>query len=561
MNWAIFSLCFRDAVEAKGFWGHFNGTTPRSNVSKPKDSPAAPSTTEAPATAPQTGPSAEELALVAQWEKDERSGKLLLIQKIPDSALMKIRNKLSVKEHWDMIVREYTKKGTFAQTKLCACFLEMKYLDKGDVCQFLDDLHIKWEELVTTGVEIDEKDYCSTIISSLPIHLSNFASNQLAVARLYAPTKTINSDALISLISEESDCQRSQHAHRGNNSGKSKGDEKDEALYVTQGQSSKWKGGLHKFMCGICWNCGEKGHFKNKCPKPVKKDDSSKNSGGANAAIASNSEREGAFFMEPESDIDSDLPGSKGGYEEDGEDWFSEVNEEKAGSGMDTEELSEIDWSKCGSLVDVDLDSDAAKPNEFAAHVSAGNVDAPHAKIYNSGCSKHLTPYRNALEHFVEIPPKLFQAANKQNLSAVGMEEMTIDIPNGTDMSKLWLTEVLYAPEVGYTLVSVERLDEKGFEPTFSHGKCVIHRPKGEHVGVVSKTWQGLYHVAHEELETANAVEETITLDQFHCHMGHISPGVAHCLIKKGFVTGVCLEPKPSRDPMFCESYVYAKAI
>jgi len=264
---------------------------------------------------------------------------------------MKIRNKLSVKEHWDTIVREYTEKGTFAQTELRARFLEMKCLDKGDVCQFLDDLHVKREELVTMGVEIDEKDYHSTIISSLPIHLSNFASNQLAVARLYAPTKTIDPDTLISLISEESDRQRSQCTRRGNGSGKSKGDEKDEALYVTQGQSSKWKGGPRKFTHGVCWNCREKGHFKNKCPKPIKKDDSSKNGGAANATIASNSEREGAFFMEPESDIDSDLPGSEGGYKEDGEDWFSEVDKEEAGSGMDTEELSGIDWSECGLLM------------------------------------------------------------------------------------------------------------------------------------------------------------------------------------------------------------------
>ena len=29
MNWAIFSLCFQDAIEAKGYWGHFDGTTPQ----------------------------------------------------------------------------------------------------------------------------------------------------------------------------------------------------------------------------------------------------------------------------------------------------------------------------------------------------------------------------------------------------------------------------------------------------------------------------------------------------------------------------------------------------
>ena len=28
LNWAIFSLHFQDAVEAKGYWGHFDGSTP-----------------------------------------------------------------------------------------------------------------------------------------------------------------------------------------------------------------------------------------------------------------------------------------------------------------------------------------------------------------------------------------------------------------------------------------------------------------------------------------------------------------------------------------------------
>jgi hypothetical protein len=29
MNWAVFSIHFQDAVEAKGFWGHFDGTEPK----------------------------------------------------------------------------------------------------------------------------------------------------------------------------------------------------------------------------------------------------------------------------------------------------------------------------------------------------------------------------------------------------------------------------------------------------------------------------------------------------------------------------------------------------
>jgi len=52
-NWAIFGFCFRDAVEAKGYWGHFDGSVSRPTAADP----AAPTTAETTA--------------IAQWDKDE----------------------------------------------------------------------------------------------------------------------------------------------------------------------------------------------------------------------------------------------------------------------------------------------------------------------------------------------------------------------------------------------------------------------------------------------------------------------------------------------------------
>ena len=48
-NWAIFYVRFMDAVEAKGFWGHFNGTTPEPALS--------------------SDPTDKELKAKHQWEK------------------------------------------------------------------------------------------------------------------------------------------------------------------------------------------------------------------------------------------------------------------------------------------------------------------------------------------------------------------------------------------------------------------------------------------------------------------------------------------------------------
>jgi len=215
--------------------------------------------------------------------------------------------------------------------------LESKCPDKGNVRQFLDELRMRREELATVGVDIDEKDYRSTIISSLPYSLANFASNQLAAAKLYSSTKTITPDTLISLISEEYERQQVQRLRRSGGNGKAKDQDRDEALNVSSSGKSNGKGKFERKPRGVCWNCGEKGLFKDKCPKPAvdKKNDSSKKSSVANVAIESDSEGEGAFFMEPESDSDEDP--SDGGYDSDGDetDWFSEVESNKAGSSWD----------------------------------------------------------------------------------------------------------------------------------------------------------------------------------------------------------------------------------
>ena len=54
-------------------------------------------------------------------------------QKIPNSALMHICNKKTVKEWWDVIITEYTEKAAFTQTDLQMCFLESKCPEKGNI--------------------------------------------------------------------------------------------------------------------------------------------------------------------------------------------------------------------------------------------------------------------------------------------------------------------------------------------------------------------------------------------------------------------------------------------
>ena len=151
-NWAIFYIRFMDTVEAKGFWGHFDGSSPVPTM--PID------------------PTDAQKAEKSQWEKDERSAKTLLTQRLLDLTVMEIHSKKSVRERWEAVVKEYTMKGAYAQTEMRAKFLTSRCVEKVNARDFLRGLQLKKEELAQVGVKISDEDYLSTIISSLPDGLS-----------------------------------------------------------------------------------------------------------------------------------------------------------------------------------------------------------------------------------------------------------------------------------------------------------------------------------------------------------------------------------------------------
>ncbi len=251
-NWAIFVFRFQDAVEAKGFWDHFDGSASR---------PIAANAT----------PTAMETIAMSQWDKDERSARSLLTQKLPDSTVVLIHGKKTVRERWEAVVREFSRKSAYAQADLRAKFMGMQCPERGNPREFLEGLRMKKEELAQAGVVVDEKDYFFVIISSLPVALSNFASNQLAAAQ-FLSSRSITPDDLLSMLVEESDRQRAQwQRRRGSGRGKDKErEDEDEALAAGSAKSRRGRANI------TCWNCDKVGHYSYECEEPSESDDDSK---------------------------------------------------------------------------------------------------------------------------------------------------------------------------------------------------------------------------------------------------------------------------------------------
>ena len=414
-------------MEAKGFWGHFDGSDPRPTLSSPATN--------------------AEIAAEAQWMKDERSAKSLLTQKIPDGTLMRIHTKTIVKLRWDAIVLEYTEKGDYTKTEMRAKFLESKCPEKGDTRDFLMDLRVKREELAKVGVSIDDKDYLSTIISSLPLSLSNFAAAQLAAARMFSASKSIDPDILISLLMEEADRQKSQKARR-HGSKKGTDTEGDEAF------SAEKKGRKGKREVE-CWGCREKGHIRRNCPKSESKSSDKKDEGDkdvepeAAGAAESDLEGEGAWCMEE--DLDSvNFEGAVQGNvsisqisdaEKEG-DWFLDAikeqeeleaaeksaavlvteSEEKQVSTSFEEAEGEVDWfsqavEECGEANEDGWDSDdelsaedypdlSRRPhvaNEPVTPTSSCPIGAGELVVDVPDSAEHLEPTERDTEQMLDV--------------------------------------------------------------------------------------------------------------------------------------------------------------
>ncbi len=70
----------------------------------------------------------------------------------------------------------------------------------------------------------------------------------------------------------------------------------------------------------------------------------------------------------------------------------------------------------------------------------------------------------------------------------IGRGELIVEVPNGSESTSLHLEGAFYAPEVGYTLVSMGQLDKAGFFTTIGGGECVITDPDGNQIGSIPKT-------------------------------------------------------------------------
>lgn len=139
-------------------------------------------------------------------------------------------------------------------------------------------------------------------------------------------------------------------------------------------------------------------------------------------------------------------------------------------------------------------------PYLLAAVITRVEVDkSARVELYDSGATRHLSPYRDdsTTYHALE-PPLLLKAENGQRFPTVGTGTIVVSTANGSSQSDLTLEGVLYAPSVGYTLTSLGTLDTIGYSIKIGSGHLEIQSPRGDRLALIMRDPRGLYRVSHE---------------------------------------------------------------
>jgi len=220
-------------------------------------------------------------------------------------------------------------------------------------------------------------------------------------------------------------------------------------------------------------------------------------------------------------------------------------------------------------VIDVDQliseDSEGTITTDLDAAYLVGTDETCSAEVdlYDSGTTCHMTGFHHRLTNYVDISPVPIKTADKRSFEAIGKGDMYVYLPNRESNSRILLKDVLYAPTMGITLVSISRIAGAGSTVVFTGNVCRIYSKDRDVIGEI-RVKGGLYRVLMKGTKayayTATLPDnnnEALSLDELHRRLGHVSHDRAKLLVNKGLVEGITLGS--GTEVVVCESCEWAR--
>lgn len=161
-------------------------------------------------------------------------------------------------------------------------------------------------------------------------------------------------------------------------------------------------------------------------------------------------------------------------------------------------------------------------------HISTLNMDK-NLWVADSGCTNHMTPYKDLFENYEEITDGNVYLADDTTLKVIG--KGNISTKYGT------LKEVWYVPKLKQNLFSITAVAAKGIKYTGSGEQLVFYR--GDKELFKAKLHNKLYLINFNIVEKnyANAAN----LEKWHARFGHVSIDSIKRMAKIGAVNDLAI--------------------
>ena len=417
------------------------------------------------------------------------------------------------------------------------------------------------EDLAAMGQKLEDTDFYAIVMGSLPTSYDPYISAVNATSSVLG--KTLSADDLILTVTEEYE-RRTLKA-------KSSKKDADNAAFHSSDAGKDQKGGQKRK--DDCHNCGKKGHWTRDCyAEGGGKEGQGPKQKGKGKGKGKGKDKEKDKKDDKDKDTASAAETKKDDKSKDEEAWLTvvlddtEVVDTSESDSDDVHDDFEDDWC-CEEAYSCFIDEepftnyagqgltagnehihipiDISTNYEYAYLVGTSDTRKLEVDLYDSGATRHMSGFIHKFVNFIKIDPIPITAADKRTFQAIGKGDMYVNIPNKSRTnSQILLKDVLYAPSMGVTLVSISKIASAGSTVVFTGNFCRIYNKNRVMIGEI-KVKGGLYRVHY----SASGVEgysvqtnEILTVDELHRRLGHVSHERAKHLVKKGSVEGIELQ-------------------